>query len=158
MGLTLFVARVRGRLDARLGVGMFSRVFDRISEMAIVIGGEFNNIVAHAQDRRTVVSQGRIARMQVIEPQEQTRLLVENRVTEAVVQRVEIAAKKLGKIDRLDDGAQHGGATAGAIALNDESSRTDGIGRLDNFVLSYGGYVDQTAVSQLLLHRLRLAH
>jgi hypothetical protein len=74
MGLTLFVvfvgavACVRGRLDAGLWVGMFPRMLDRISKMAIIIGSEFDNIVANAQDRRTIIGQGRIARMKIVEP------------------------------------------------------------------------------------------
>ena len=55
--------------------------------------------------------------MQFIQHQHDAGLLVEQRVAQAIVERIEVIAEKLRKIDRLDDGAKNSRAAARLVAI-----------------------------------------
>src|SRR3546814_8765303 len=89
-----------------------------------------------------------------MEPQEQTVLLIQTRIAQAVVQRAQTAPEVLGEIHSLHHSAQNSRSAAGTIAIDNKSAHARLAGGLDCLVLRDGGRIDQTAFLQFLLQRL----
>src|SRR5690554_6584447 len=109
---------------------MLARMDNMVSEPTAVIRRKLDHILADAFNGYCVFRQSRVARMQIVKPQEQAAFLVEYGIAQAVVQRIQITAKKLREIYCFNHRPQYGGAAARAIAFHNKSSHPDFFGDL----------------------------
>src|SRR5690606_10478113 len=137
---------------------MLASVQNDTYKTALVIRGPGMHIFTYAQNSLGVFFQCRITTVQIVQPQGQACFLIQHGVTQAIVERIQIATKKFRVIDSLGDCSQHSGTIARTIATYFQGGKPLVLCLLQKISSRQARCVEHTALLQSFLQSQGLAH